>query len=102
MWKDPIVEDVRKVRNQQAAIFDFDLFAILEDARKKQKTSGHKIVSFLCTKKKTLAKAAQPYGSTLNQHKIAGQNHGLMAKEDKAAYTMKQKESRQKGKYKFV
>ncbi len=94
MRKDPIVEDVRKVRKQQAAIFDFDLFAILEDARKKQKTSGHKIVSFLCTKKKKLAKAAQPYGSTLNQHKIAGQNHGLMAKEDKAAYTAKQKERR--------
>ena len=34
MWKDHIVEDVRKVRKQQAAIFDFDLFAILEDARK--------------------------------------------------------------------
>lgn len=93
MRKDPVVEDVRKVRKQQAAIFNFDLFAILEDARKKQKTSGHKIVSFLCTKKKP-AKAAQPYGSTLNQHKIAGQNHGLMAKEDKAAYTAKQKEGR--------
>ena len=98
MWKDPIVEDIRKVRKQQAAIFNFDLFAILADARKNQNTSGHKIVSFLCTKKKKSAKATQLYGSKLHQHKISCHNHGLMAKEDTAAYTVKQKQGRRKEK----
>ena len=55
MWKDHIVEDVRRVRKQQAAQFDYDIFAILADARQKQKTSSHKIVSFLCSKKKKQA-----------------------------------------------
>jgi hypothetical protein len=58
MWKDHIVEDVRRVRQQQAARFDYDIFAILADARHKQKTSSHKIVSFLCSKKKKSSRAA--------------------------------------------
>ena len=58
MWKDHIVEDVRRVRKQQAARFNFDISAILADARQKQKTSRHKIVSFVCSKKKEPSRAA--------------------------------------------
>ena len=46
MKKDEIVEQVRQVREQQAAKLNFDLKAILADARKRQKDSGHRIVSF--------------------------------------------------------
>ncbi len=46
MWKDEIVEEVRRIRYEHAAKFDHDLKAILDDARKRQKTSGRKIVSF--------------------------------------------------------
>jgi len=46
MRKDEIVEEVRKRRQEQAAKWNFDLKAILADARKRQKDSGHRIVSF--------------------------------------------------------
>jgi hypothetical protein len=46
MWEDGIVEEVRLARQQQAAKWNFDLKAILADARKRQKVSGRRIVSF--------------------------------------------------------
>ena len=46
MMKDEIVEQVRKTREQQAAKLNFDVKAILADARKRQKDSGHRVVSF--------------------------------------------------------
>ena len=46
MMKDEVVEQVRQVREQQAARLNFDLKAILTDARQRQKDSGHRIVSF--------------------------------------------------------
>ena len=45
--KDEIVEQVRQVREQQAAKLNFDLKAILADARQRQKDSGHQVVSFV-------------------------------------------------------
>ncbi len=45
MWKDEIVEEVRKVRDEYAAKFDYDLDAIYEDIKKQEKQSGRKIVS---------------------------------------------------------
>ncbi len=46
MMKDEIVEQVRKAREEQAAKWNFDLNAILADARQRQKDSGHRLVSF--------------------------------------------------------
>lgn len=46
MVKDQLVEDVRKVRQEQAAKWNYDLKAILADARGRQEKSGRKIVSF--------------------------------------------------------
>ncbi len=43
--KDPIVEEVRKIRDAHAAKFNFDLHAICEDLRKKEKSCGHPVVS---------------------------------------------------------
>ena len=53
MWKDEIVEEVRGVREAQAARQGFDLKAILADARKRQKDSGRRVVSFVPKPKKT-------------------------------------------------
>lgn len=53
MWKDEIVEEVRKARQQQAAKWNFDLKAILADARERQKLSGHRVVSLARKSRKT-------------------------------------------------
>jgi hypothetical protein len=45
-WHDPVVEEVRRIRDQQAAELDYDLKAIFERARLRQKQSKHKTVSF--------------------------------------------------------
>jgi hypothetical protein len=44
-WHDPIVEEVRRIREQQAAELNCDLKAIFERARRRQKQSGRKTVS---------------------------------------------------------
>jgi len=43
---DPIVDEVRKVRDAHAARFNFDLDAIFQDIKEQEKRSGHKFVSF--------------------------------------------------------
>lgn len=45
MWKDPIVEEIRHIREEHAKKFNYDLHAICEDFRKKQSSSGNKVVS---------------------------------------------------------
>ncbi|HEY3319169.1 MAG TPA: hypothetical protein VGP72_01675 [Planctomycetota bacterium] len=45
MLEDPIVAEVRRIRDELAARFNYDLDAIVRDARKRQKTSGHKVVN---------------------------------------------------------
>ena len=44
--KDEIVSQVRQVRQQNAAKFNYDLKAIVADARRRQKNSGHQVASF--------------------------------------------------------
>ena len=46
MIHDPIVEEVRAVREQLAAQFNFDIRKIVEDARKRQADSQSRVVSF--------------------------------------------------------
>lgn len=45
VWTDPIVEEVRHARETLAARFDFDIDAIVRNARTRQGKSGHKVVS---------------------------------------------------------
>jgi len=52
MWKDPIVKEVRKAREEHAAKFNFDIKSIIEDARQKQATGKHQVVSFAVIKKR--------------------------------------------------
>jgi hypothetical protein len=45
MWRDPIVEEVRRTREQYAARYNHDIAAICRAARERQKESGRKVVS---------------------------------------------------------
>ena len=46
MIKDEIVEETRRLRDEYAKQFDYDLRKMFEDLKKKQKESGRKYVSF--------------------------------------------------------
>lgn len=52
MTKDPIIDEIRKNRKEIAAQFDYDLRAIIADARKRQRTRGKKVISLARRKKK--------------------------------------------------
>ena len=43
---DPIVDEVRRVRDEYAARFDYDLDAIFRDIKEQEKKSGRKFVSY--------------------------------------------------------
>lgn len=45
MWQDPIVEEVRKAREEHAAKFDHDLKRIFADLREQEKRSGQRYVT---------------------------------------------------------
>lgn len=45
MWTDPIVEEVRRVRQAHAAKFNYDLNAIYADIKAREAASGRKYVS---------------------------------------------------------
>jgi hypothetical protein len=46
MCKDEIVEEIRRIRQENAARFDYDIEAIVADARKRQQDGSHEVVSF--------------------------------------------------------
>lgn len=46
MIRDPIVDEVRAIREQLASRFDFDIRKIVEDAQTRQASSPERIVSF--------------------------------------------------------
>ena len=56
--KDPIVDEVRQAREAHARQFNYDLDAICEDLRKREKTSGHPTVSL---PPKLVAKTGKPH-----------------------------------------
>lgn len=58
MWKDPIVEEVRKVRQKHAAKFNNDIDAILADLRQQETKSGRKLVSLKPKKPRVRPKRA--------------------------------------------
>lgn len=60
MIEDEIVLEVRKVKEALAARFNYDVRAIAEDARKRQSSSGHKIVAIVPTRAKKRAKTGKP------------------------------------------
>ena len=46
MWNDPIVEEVRKFRDEHAARFNYDIDAIVEDLQESERCSNRPVVSF--------------------------------------------------------
>ena len=55
MSRDPIVDEVRRVRETEAAKHGFDVKAILSAAKKRQCRSGHRVVSFVRKNRKLSA-----------------------------------------------
>ena len=51
MPRDPIVDEVRRAREEEAGKHDFDVKAILAASKKRQRRSRHKVVSFVPKKK---------------------------------------------------
>lgn len=45
-FTDPIVEEIRKIREQRAAELDYDLKAIVADAKKREAQARRKVVAF--------------------------------------------------------
>lgn len=44
MWEDPIVSEIRRIREELAAKFNFDIGAIFEDIRKRQIKLGSRLI----------------------------------------------------------
>jgi hypothetical protein len=55
MSRDPVVEEVRRIRETQAAKHGFDVNAILSAAKKRQRRSGRRVISFVPKKQKLSA-----------------------------------------------
>lgn len=47
MTSDPIVEEVRNARRKLAEKCQFDIRKIIADAKSREETSGHRLVSFV-------------------------------------------------------
>ncbi|ETW95173.1 hypothetical protein [Candidatus Entotheonella palauensis] len=64
MWRDPIVEEIRRNREAYAARFNYDIKAICRAAREQQETSGREMVSLSPRPVTTTVKTdRQPVGS---------------------------------------
>ena len=61
---DPIVDEVRKVRDAHAASFNYDLHAIFLDIKKREKERGLKFV--LGVARQPVPNQAQPTGADLS------------------------------------
>ncbi len=51
MARDPIVDEVRRIREIEAAKHGFDVRAIIAAAKRRQRRSGRKVVSLVSKKK---------------------------------------------------
>ncbi len=58
MWEDPIVAEVRKVREAHAAKFNYDLLAIYQDLKEQETKSGRTFVSYPPRRCKPASQAA--------------------------------------------
>jgi hypothetical protein len=57
-WESPIVVEVRKVKERLAAKFNYDVVAMLRDAQRREKTSGHRYVDLSKPRRKVGVKKA--------------------------------------------
>jgi hypothetical protein len=61
---DPIVEEIRRIRDEHAKKFGYDMAAICADIRRHQASSGHPVVRL--TPKKTQAEETEETGDDLD------------------------------------
>ena len=66
-WTDPIVAEVRKVRDAHAAKFNYDLRAIYEDLKGKEAASGRKYVRYEPRRVATIPKTDLSNGRITNR-----------------------------------
>ena len=57
MWEDPIVAEVRKIRDRHAAAFNYDLDAIFQDLKKQEKRAGGVLLHFLQNRRRIAQKS---------------------------------------------
>jgi hypothetical protein len=62
---DPIVDEVRRVRDAHAAMFNYDLDAIFQDIKEQEKKSGLKFVSYP-PRRTEPNQAPQPTGAAIS------------------------------------
>jgi hypothetical protein len=60
IWEDPIVAEVRKVKERLAARFNFDVVAMLRDQQQREKTSGRHYVDLSKPRRKSGTKKITP------------------------------------------
>ena len=58
-WEDPIVAEVRRIREELSAKFNFDLPAIFADIRSRQASAGDRLVRLKGDRKAELADARE-------------------------------------------
>ena len=46
MWEDPIVNEIRKIRETHAARLNYDLQAIYRDLKEQERNSGRTFISY--------------------------------------------------------
>jgi hypothetical protein len=62
MWEDPIVAEVRRVREELSARFNFDPKAVFADIRNRQTVLGERLIQPRAPSKAQSAKAAERSG----------------------------------------
>ncbi|MBI4525727.1 MAG: hypothetical protein HY695_18170 [Deltaproteobacteria bacterium] len=60
MWQDPVVEEVRAIRDAYAMEFNYDLEAICRDLKEQEAKSGWEVVSLPPRRIAPLAEKAAP------------------------------------------
>ena len=60
MWQDPIVEEVRKVREGHAARYNFDLRRIYQELKKAEQQSASRKVTFAPKRIKPIKTESNP------------------------------------------
>ena len=58
-WEDPIVAEVRRIREELSAKFNFDLPAIFADIRSRQASAGDRLIRLKSHRKAELADARE-------------------------------------------
>ena len=61
---DPIVDEVRRIRDEHAAMFNYDLDAIFQDIKAQEKQSGLKFVTYP-PRRPEPNRASQPAGNVV-------------------------------------